>query len=80
MQIYTKSWKTDGQMTLISAIGPKMCKKAIPIYIRSNGIEKMQFQILICYTKVNQCLNSNVIEHCQLAGVVTPVAYAWIYG
>ncbi len=60
MQIYTKNWKTDGQMTLIGAIGPKMCKKAMPVYIRSHGIEKMQIQILICYTKVNQSLNSNV--------------------
>ena len=62
MQIYIKSWKTDGQMTLLSATGPKKCKKAIPVYIRSNGIEKMQIQILICYTKWNQCLNSNDTE------------------
>ncbi len=58
--LHTK-WKTDGQMTLISAIGHKMCKKAMPVYIRSNGIEKMQIQFLICYTKVTQCWNSNVM-------------------
>ena len=52
-------------MTLISAIGPKKCKKAIPVYIRSNGIEKMQIQILICYTKWNQCLNSNGNDYAQ---------------
>ena len=61
MQMYIKSWKTDGQMTLISAIVPMKCKKAMSVYIRSNGIEKMQIQILICYTKWNHCLNSNVM-------------------
>ena len=34
----------------------------MPVFIRSNGIEKMQIQILICYTKVNQSLNSNVTK------------------
>ena len=60
MQIYIKIWETDGQMTLICAIGSKKCNKAMPVCIRSNYIEKMQIQILICYTKWNQCLNSNV--------------------
>ncbi len=61
MQIYIKVQKTDGQMTLISAVGSQKCKKAMPVCIRLNGLENMQIQILICYTKWNQCLNSNVM-------------------
>ncbi len=56
---FTNIRKTDGQLTLISAVGSKKCKKAMPVCIRLNGLEKMQIQILIYYTKWNQCLNSN---------------------